>query len=66
MNKELHELNKQRISCINNLLLTDYMALKYAEGVLSEAEYEPIKRQRQAWRDEINSIEPKIEALKNS
>lgn len=36
---------------------TDYLALKYAEGHLSESEYAPIKQQRQAWRDEINRLE---------
>lgn len=36
---------------------TDYKALKYADGVLSEEEYEPVRVVRQAWRDEINEIE---------
>ena len=36
---------------------TDYKALKYADGVLSEEEYAPIKAARQAWRAEINEIE---------
>jgi hypothetical protein len=66
MDKEIQELYKQKTECINNLLKTDYKALKYAEGMSSETEYAPIKLQRQAWRDEINSIELEIEALKNS
>jgi hypothetical protein len=36
---------------------TDYQAIKYAEGWLSEEEYTPIKAQRQLWRDEINKLE---------
>lgn len=36
---------------------TDYQAIKYAEGQISEEEYQPIKEQRQAWRDEINTLE---------
>ena len=36
---------------------TDYQAIKYAEGQLTEEEYAPIKAQRQAWRDEINLLE---------
>ena len=36
---------------------TDYQAIKYAEGWLSEEEYAQIKAQRQAWRDEINRLE---------
>lgn len=36
---------------------SDYKALKYADGALSEEEYAPIKAERQAWRDRINEIE---------
>lgn len=39
---------------------TDYQALKYVEGALSEEEYAPMKAQRQAWRDEINRLEKEI------
>ena len=39
---------------------TDYQAIKYAEGFISETDYAPMKAQRQAWRDEINEIEPQI------
>lgn len=43
-----------------NLFDTDYKAIKYAEGYLTEEEYAPIKLQRQAWRDEINALEEKL------
>ena len=43
------------------LAATDYKALKYAEGFLSEAEYAETKAQRQAWRDEINALEAKLQ-----
>ena len=36
---------------------TDYKAIKYAEGLIPEEEYQPIKEQRQAWREEINKLE---------
>lgn len=36
---------------------TDYLAIKHFEGYLTDYEYEPIKEQRQAWRDEINELE---------
>lgn len=36
---------------------TDYQAIKYAEGWISEEEYAPMKAQRQTWRDEINELE---------
>ena len=39
------------------LAKTDYQAIKYAEGWLSEEEYAPIKTQRQAYREEINRLE---------
>lgn len=45
-----------------NLLNTDYLCLKYAEGELTEEEYATIKAQRKEWRAEINRLE---EELKN-
>lgn len=39
------------------LAKTDYQAIKFAEGLLTEYEYAPIKQQRQEWRDEINRLE---------
>lgn len=39
------------------LASTDYKAIKYAEGWLSEEEYAPIRAARQAIRDEINALE---------
>jgi hypothetical protein len=36
---------------------TDYKAVKYAEGWLTEAEYADVKEKRQAWRERINELE---------
>lgn len=36
---------------------TDYKAIKYAEGLLTEEEYAPIKAERQQMRDKINELE---------
>ena len=36
---------------------TDYQAIKFAEGHLTEEEYAPIKEQRQTWRNRINELE---------
>ena len=36
---------------------TDYLAIKYAEGELSEDEYESTKFLRRRWRVEINELE---------
>lgn len=39
------------------LTASDYKAIKYAEGWLSDTEYAPIKAERQALRDKINELE---------
>lgn len=55
------EINQTRIKELKrNLSNTDYKAIKFAEGQISIEEYEPIKLQRQLWRDEINELEKKI------
>lgn len=43
-----------------NLADTDYKAIKYAEGEISEEDYAPIKAQRQEWRVRINELEALI------
>lgn len=50
-NKELANNLKQKLA------ETDYKAIKFAEGLISAEDYEPIKLQRQKWRDEINKLE---------
>jgi hypothetical protein len=39
---------------------TDYKAIKYAEGWISEEEYAPIKAERQTIREEINRLEQEL------
>lgn len=58
-NKRIHDIEvAPRIAELKQLLAeTDYKAIKYAEGQLTAEEYEPIKAQRQSWRDEINNLE---------
>lgn len=49
---------QNRIWYLKSLLSgSDYKAIKYAEGMLTEEEYAPTRAQRQAWRDEINELE---------
>lgn len=36
---------------------TDYKAIKYAEGMIAEEEYAPIREQRQSARDRINYLQ---------
>ena len=51
-----------RISELKRLLKeSDYQAIKYAEGWISEQDYFPIKTARQQYRDEINQLEQEIE-----
>ena len=47
---EIQQLKKQ-------LSDTDYKAIKYAEGILTEEEYAPDKLQRAYWRERINLLE---------
>ena len=50
-----------RISFLKGeLARTDYQAIKYAEGWISEEDYADIKAQRQAWRVEINELESEL------
>lgn len=52
------EQKEERIAELKQLLSdTDYKAIKYSEGLISEEEYAEVKAQRQAWRDEINKLE---------
>ncbi len=44
-----------------NLADTDYKAIKFAEGLISEQDYAKIKAQRQIWRDEINRLESGVD-----
>lgn len=51
------ELKKIRIDDLKKLLAdTDYKAIKYAEGLITEEEYAETKAQRQAWREELNAL----------
>lgn len=55
------ELAKNKIEELKgNLTETDYQAIKFAEGELTAEEYEPMRLQRKAWRDEINNLEKVI------
>lgn len=55
---------KQRINELKRKLKnTDYKAIKYAEGLIPLSEYQEIRGERQAWRDEINRLEEQIKSL---
>ena len=50
INKEISELKKK-------LSDTDYKAIKYSEGWLTDEEYAEAKAQREQWRKRINELE---------
>lgn len=52
--KELAQKQIEKLK--QELSKTDYKAIKFAEGVISENEYYSTKMQRQSWRDEINRL----------
>ena len=51
------EVNNRIFELREFLARTDYQAIKFAEGELTETQYAPIKKQRQEWRKEINELE---------
>lgn len=58
------ELNSNQIDTATRIAIlksklaeTDYQAIKFAEGWISEEEYAPTKTDRQSWRNEINNLE---------
>ena len=63
--RQIQNLKKQIQELKQHLNATDYQAIKYAEGQLSEEEYAEMKIQRQSWRNEINILEKQIEELKS-
>lgn len=53
--KELARL--EIVELKHKLLETDYKAIKYAEGVLTESEYLLTKNERESWRKRINELQ---------
>jgi hypothetical protein len=51
------ELNLEISNLKLQLKASDYKAIKHSEGLISEADYAPIKAERQAIRDRINAAE---------
>lgn len=58
---DFNETQKEQMRRINDLKTylnnTDYQAIKFSDGAISEEEYAPIREQRKAARLEINNIE---------
>ena len=39
---------------------SDYKAIKYSEGLYTDEEYEPIKQEREQYREKINELEEEL------
>lgn len=53
---------QSEIEALKQLLAqSDYKALKYAEGQISEEDYSAIRAERQSLRDRINELEAQME-----
>ena len=53
-------INQQIRELQDKLSATDYQALKYSEGWITEKDYAEIKANRQSWRDAINQLQAQL------
>ena len=53
-------INQQIRELQSKLSATDYQALKYSEGWITEKDYTEIKANRQSWRDTINQLQAQL------
>ena len=53
-------INRQIRELQDKLAATDYQALKYSEGWITEKDYTEIKATRQSWRDIINQLQAQL------
>ena len=58
---EATEINRQIRELKQKLFDTDYKAIKYSEGWLTDEEYAEAKAQREEWRKRINELEASLE-----
>ena len=57
---EATEINRQIRELKQKLSDTDYKAIKYSEGWLTDEEYAEVKAQREEWRSAINQLEERL------
>lgn len=57
---EATEINRQIAELKQKLSDTDYKAIKYSEGWLTDEEYAEVKAQREEWRSAINKLEERL------
>ena len=53
-------INQQIRELQGKLAATDYQALEYSEGWITEKDYMEIKANRQSWRDAINQLQAQL------
>ena len=63
MTRTRREVEADINGCKQLLAETDYKALKHADGVLDEAEWEPVKERRKDLRQAINDCEAELNGL---
>lgn len=63
---KIKELNAKIYHLKKKLAATDYKAIKYAEGELTESEFAPIREDRRKCRTEINAYETMLSRLQNN
>lgn len=62
---EREELLEEKRRLQMYLINTDYKAIKFFEGVMSEEEFAPVRTARQAARDRINELEALFDKMLN-
>lgn len=60
-NDDIQAINREISELKRKLFDTDYKAIKYSEGLLTDEEYAEVKAQRQEWRAGINKLEEKLQ-----
>lgn len=60
-NDDIQDINREINVLKKRLFDTDYKAIKYAEGWLTDKEYAEVKAQREEWRKRINKLEASLE-----
>lgn len=59
-NSRAEEIRSEILGLKQLLTQSDYKALKYAEGQMSEEEYADVRKERQNYRDKINALEAEL------
>lgn len=62
-NTRVNEINGEILALQQLLTNTDYKALKYSEGFITEADYAETKALRQSYRDKINELQAELATL---